>query len=188
MDSIELFQDAIRSGVPKGMRASLETGNLLTGARYIGIDYYEGLEPATHGEYEGYPTIPSIPSGMGQIEKNLNAVLAKIQALPLETTVERSNEALASLDATLESLHGILESDGIQQLPAEVEATLAEVRSVVNGLSPDSELYQSLNSSLAKLNRSLANLESLSRTLAEQPNAAVMPSKSTPDPMPEVRQ
>jgi hypothetical protein len=58
----------------------------------------------------------------------------------------------------------------------------------VGALSPDSELYQSLGSSLLRLNRSLGNLESLTRTLASQPNAAIMPSSAEPDPIPEVTQ
>ena len=48
------------------------------------------------------------------------------------------------------------------------------------------ELYQSLSSSLLRLNKSLGNLESLTRTLATQPNAAVMPTSAEPDPIPEV--
>jgi hypothetical protein len=59
---------------------------------------------------------------------------------------------------------------------------------VVSGLAPDSDLYQSLNSSLLRLNKSLGNLEALTRTLAAQPNAAVMPSSAKPDPIPEVTQ
>ena len=74
------------------------------------------------------------------------------------------------------------------ELPAELEATLEEIRLAVSGLTPDSDLYQSLSSSLLRLNKSLGNLEALTRTLASQPNAAVMPSSAKPDPVPEVSQ
>ena len=68
----------------------------------------------------------------------------------------------------------------------EVSATLEEIRLAVSGLTPDSDLYQSLSSSLLRLNKSLGNLETLTRTLATQPNAAVMPTSAEPDPIPEV--
>jgi paraquat-inducible protein B len=161
---------------------------LLTGAKYINIDYFEGVEEAAIGSFMEYPTIPAIETGLGQIEQKLTAVLDKINALPLEDTVTGANTAIATLNQTLASLHTILESQSTQQLPEQLDATLQDLRATLKGLSPDSEVYQSINSSLLRLNRTLGNMESLTRTLSEQPNAALMPSSPTPDPIPEVRQ
>jgi paraquat-inducible protein B len=186
--SIESLHRSIRFGVDNGMRASLETGSLLTGAKYISIDYFEGAEEAAIGSFLDYPTIPTIETGLGQIEQKLTAVLDKINALPLDDTVSSANTAIATLNQTLASLHTILESQSTQQLPEQLDATLQDLRATLKGLSPDSEVYQSINSSLLRLNRTLGNMESLTRTLSEQPNAALMPSSPTPDPIPEVRQ
>ncbi len=102
--------------------------------------------------------------------------------------VTGANAAVATLNQTLASLHTILESQSTQQLPKQLDATLQDLRATLKGFSPDSEVYQSINSSLLRLNRTLGNMESLTRTLSEQPNAALMPSSPTPDPIPEVRQ
>jgi paraquat-inducible protein B len=186
--SIEGLHTAIRFGVDNGMRASLETGSLLTGAKYVSIDYFEGAEEAAIGSFLDYPTIPTIETGLGQIEQKLTAVLDKINALPLDDTVSSANAAIATLNETLDSLHKILESQSTQQLPQQLDATLQELQTTLSGLSPNSEAYQSINSSLQRLNRTIGNLESLTRTLSGQPNAAVMPSNPTPDPIPERRQ
>jgi paraquat-inducible protein B len=186
--SIENLHKSIRFGVDNGMRASLETGSLLTGAKYVNIDYFEGVEEAAIGSFLDYPTIPSIETGLGQIEQKLTAVLDKINALPLDDMVTGANAAVATLNQTLASLHTILESQSTQQLPKQLDATLQDLRATLKGFSPDSEVYQSINSSLLRLNRTLGNMESLTRTLSEQPNAALMPSSPTPDPIPEVRQ
>jgi paraquat-inducible protein B len=185
---VEYLQTGIRTSITNGMRATMQTGNLLTGAKYVGLDFYDGLEPATQGEHFGYTSIPSIASGIGQLEQKLAAVLDKVQELPLETTVDTANAALGNLNQNLASLQKILDSQSTQELPADLEAMLEEIRIVVSGLAPDSDLYQSLNSSLLRLNKSLGNLEALTRTLAAQPNAAVMPSSAKPDPIPEVTQ
>jgi paraquat-inducible protein B len=140
------------------------------------------------GEFVGYPTIPTVASGLGQLQHQLSTILDKVNALPLEDTVASANSAMASLNANLQSLQKILDSQGTRQLPGEMAATLEEIRLAVSGLTPDSDLYQSLSSSLLRLNRSLGNLEALTRTLASQPNAAVMPSSAKPDPVPEVSQ
>jgi paraquat-inducible protein B len=186
--SIESLQRSIRLGVEKGMRASLETGSLLTGAKYVSIDYFQGVEEADVGSFFDYPTIPTLETGLNQIEQKLNLVLDKINALPLEDTVDKANTTISTLNQTLASLDTIMANQSTQQLPEEIDKTLQELRSTLNGFSPDSEVYQSISSSLLRLNRTLGNMESLTRTLSEQPNAVLLPSSPAPDPIPEVRQ
>lgn len=185
--SVEAMKNNIRIGVANGMRASLQTGNLLSGAKYIAVDYFEDVKEKSIGTFMDYPTIPAVSTGLQQIEQKLSAVLDKLNALPLEDTVTSANVAIASLNQNLESLHTILESQSAQQLPAQLDSTLRQLRETLSGLSPDTEVYQSINSSLLRLNRTLGNLESVTRTLAAQPNAVVMPSDPKPDPVPEVR-
>jgi len=109
-----------------------------------------------------------------------------IDALPLADTVSSANTAIGTLNNNLASLQLILENQSTQQLPEQLNQTLQELQTTLNGLSPGSDAYQSLNSSLLQLNRTISNLETLTRTLADTPNAAVMPTKKAPDPVPEV--
>ena len=184
--SIDELHKSITRGVSNGMRASLETGNLLTGAKFINIDYYDDTEAAAVGEFDNYPTIPSLETGLGQLEQKVTAILDKLNALPLDTTVTQANDTIATLNSTLENLNNLVMADGTQGLTAQLDQTLKELSNVLEGFSSGSGAYQSINSSLLRLNRTLGNIESLSRTLTEKPNAVVFPSKSAPDPVPEV--
>ena len=186
--SVDSMHQSILYGVENGMRASLETGSLLTGAKYISINYFEGAQDDSMGKFMEYATIPAIETGLGQIEQKLNAVLDKINALPLGDTVSGANSAIATLNQTLASLHTILESQSTQDLPEQLDKTLQDLRATLQGFSPESDAYQSINSSLLRLNRTLGNMESLTRTLSGQPNAALMPSSPLPDPIPEAQQ
>jgi len=186
--SIEEMNKAIHEGVKHGMRASMEMGNLLTGAKYVSIDYFKDVEPAGIGEFFGYPTLPSIGTGLGRIEQKLNAALDMINSLPLGDTVNETNKALATLNDTLDSLDKLIGSQGTQQLPVQLNETLEELRGILKGISENSGAYQSVNSSLLRLNRTLNNMESLTRTLSKQPNAVIFPSSPAPDPVPEVKQ
>ena len=186
-ESVGYLKDAIAKGVGNGMRVSLETGNLLTGAKYINIDYFSDVEPAFSGEFMGYTTIPSIETGLGQIEQRLNAVLDQINELPLEDAVRGANATIATLNATLMSLNSVLKDQSTQDLPGQLGETLEDLQNTLESVSPDSEMYQSIQSSLLRLNRTLGNMESLTRTLSGQPNAVLLPSDQVPDPIPEVR-
>jgi paraquat-inducible protein B len=185
--SVIAMRDTIAIGVANGMRATLETGNLLTGAKYIGIDYFKGEDEVSMGEWDEYTEIPTIGGGFDQIMVQVTALLGKFNALPLDETVASANSAIAELDKTLASLRVILEEKSTQELPGELNATLAELRAVLDGLSPDSAFYQNLNATLQQLNRTLGNVESLTRTLSGQPNAVIMPSRLPEDPIPEAR-
>ncbi len=186
--SVDLLRAVVETGVPNGMRARLETGNLLTGAQYVGLDYYPGADPAEAGTWGDYTEIPTIGGGLNQIMVKVNSILDKIDQAPLEETLVNVNDAVAQLDKALVGLEKILNSEDTQQLPEDLSKTLEELRQTLDGLSPDSDLYQNVNSSMRQLNRTLNNLESLTRTLSGQPNAAVMGSKLPPDPQPEARQ
>ena len=191
-ESIEGMRQSIAVGVTKGMRANLQTGNLLTGALYINIDWYKGQPAATIGKFEEFPVIPTIPSGLGRIEQQVSSLLDKLNALPVEPLMTRATTALGTMDgtmgsltATLNSLQQILEQDGTKALPDELSSTLAELRRTLDGFSPDSAAGESLNNSLFELNQALRNLEELTRTLSAKPNSLIFPGESPADPIPE---
>ena len=186
-DSVEAFGKSLKNAVGKGLRATLETGNLLTGAKYVYIDFFEGEPVAEAGSFGGYMTIPTVTGGFDQVLVKVNTLLDKFNALPLDVTVDKTNAAIEELDKTLAGLRVILEEDSTKALPGELDATLKELRRTLDGFSPGSPMYRSLNNTLQQLNRTMGNVESLTRTLSDQPNAAIMPSTPSPDPIPEAR-
>ena len=157
----------------------MERGNLLTGAQYINIDYYPAAEEAGLGTFMQYTTIPTIETGLAQLEEKVTSILDTINALPLADTV-------ATLNQNLVSLQSILDNQSTQELPTHLDQTVQELRAVIGSLSPNSDAAQTLDSSLLSLNRTLANLESLTGTLSRQPSAVIFPSSPEVDPIPEV--
>ena len=191
-ESVDGMRESVAAGVKSGMRASLQTGSLLTGALYINIDWYKDLPVTTVGEFGDYPAIPTIPSGLGRLEQQIGSLLDKFNALPLEAIAGNANAALATLDgtlasltATMSSLQVILDTEGTKALPGELNQTLAELRNALSSISPDSAMGQSLSDSVFELNRTLRNLEELTRTLSEKPNSLVFPTENPADPIPE---
>ena len=190
---IESFRRVVADGVrSSGLRASLETGNLLTGKQLISIDFYPDEEPAELGKFNEYSLIPTIETGIARLEQQVSAFLEKLNALPLEETVAGANKALnkaddtlVSLTAAINSINKVLASEDTQALPQELTATLADLRTVLNGLSPNSKMAQSLGSSVSILNATLISLDTLIRQLSIKPNAIIFPVSPEPDLIPE---
>ena len=117
-------------------------------------------------------------------------VYEKLKSALADGGIERQGlliPEVVELDASLAGLRVILEDQSTRALPGELKETLDKLQATINGLSPDSELYRNLNASMLQLNRTLGNVENLTRTLQGQPNAAIMPTNLPPDPTPEAR-
>ena len=191
--AIERLQQVIASGVrANGLRATLETGNLLTGKQLISLDYFPDEEPAELGSFEQYSVIPTIETGVARLEHQVSAFLEKLNALPLEETVAGANKALSKADDTLTSLtaaidsaNGVLANEDVQALPDELAATLYDLRTVLNGLSPNSKMAQSLGSSVSTMNATLKSLDTLIRKLSISPNSLIFFTTPESDPIPE---
>ena len=193
-ESIDRFKLAIKEGVPKGLRATLMTGNLLTGKQLVSVDFFPEEEPAELGVFEQYAVIPTIETGVGRLENQVSSFLEKLNSLPLEETVtgvnkvlDSADSSLASLTSTLDSVNGLIDSDDSRRLSSELVATLGELRSALTGLSPDSKMYQSLGASVNSLNGTLESLDALIRKLSVKPSSLLFPASPEMDPIPEAR-
>jgi paraquat-inducible protein B len=173
----EDLQESIGKAVQNGLRATLSTGNLLTGAQYVSVDFYPRATPAKQTQFAGRPTIPAIASGLQGIEEKITALLDKVNALPLNQTVAEVNTALADLNV-------ILASDGMRALPASLDSTLAELRGVLASVSGSSEMQQDLQTTLEELDQTLATVRAFVAELSDQPNALIFNRAPAKDPRP----
>ncbi|MGI8432968.1 MAG: intermembrane transport protein PqiB [Chthoniobacterales bacterium] len=150
-DGYEAAQQFISYNVSKGLRASLKSGNLLTGQMFVDLDYQKDAKPAEVREFEGYEILPTAPAGgLAQIQEQASALLAKLNALPLEKTVENASAALASIKAT---------ADGLKK--------------TASGFNDDSPLYRDLSETLRQLDETLRSLRGLTNTLERKPNSLI---------------
>jgi paraquat-inducible protein B len=182
-----ILQAGLERSIHNGLRATLQTGSLLTGSKQIYLGFFPNAPAAEMGQFGSYRSIPTIDSGLGEIQHQFSDLLAKINSLPLEDTVVGANTAISRLDDTLESLETLLASESTQGLPDELAKTLAELRNVLDGLSQDSLFYQDLASGIDSLNKTLQNLDRLSRDLADRPNSLIFAPAAEDDPVPEAR-
>jgi paraquat-inducible protein B len=183
--SVDIFRDSVKAGIPRGMRATLQSGNLLTGASLIAIDFYENVPDAGLGEFAGYPEIPTLAGGIAGLEQKLNQLLAKLNSLPLDTAVANLNSTLVSLRGTIDDVRVALTGDDAKQIAASLNSVLTELNTTLDSISPDSPGGERLERSLGDLNRTLRNLETLTRRLADKPNTLIFSPPVAADPEPQ---
>ena len=185
--AVEILEESLVGAVSNGLRATLSSSNLLTGQRSINLDYYPTEDPKKLGSFGAYTTIPTTGSGLNQIQQRIDMLLGKIDALPLEQSVASLNELLVSVNTAVESFNTLLNAQGMASLPADLDATLVELRDVLDGFSQDSDLYRNMGASMESLETSLDSLDRLIRKLSDQPSSLLSSPPVVADPIPEPR-
>ncbi|MDB6174468.1 MAG: Mammalian cell entry related domain protein [Chthoniobacteraceae bacterium] len=184
-DDLSAGPGVIAQSVRTGLRATLKTGSLLTGQLFVDLDFQKEGPSAEVVMVEGYRTIPTISSGLGQLQDKVTALLDKFQALPLNETVTNANTALAEIKdmavvakGTVAELNGaaanldkLLASKETQALPAELKSSLTSLRKTLDGFNQNSSVYRDLATTIQELSSALRAIDSLATTIERKPSS-----------------
>ena len=143
-DNTEAAENFVADAVRNGMRASLKTGNLLTGQLYVDLDFQKDAPAMSVTEIDGYRVLPTAAGGLGELTEKANAVMDKLQALPLEETVKNASDALAAIKNVTASLKTTLGSyNADSQMYRELVETLNSVRALADTIErkPNSLIF-----------------------------------------------
>ncbi|KFC09102.1 paraquat-inducible protein B [Trabulsiella guamensis ATCC 49490] len=179
--------------IQRGLRGSLKTGNLVTGALYVDMDFYPKA-PAVTGmrEFGGYKIVPTVSGGLAQIQQKLVDTLDKINNLPLNPMLEQATNTLSEsqrtmrrLQTTLDNLNKLTASQSMQQLPQDMQQTLRELNRSMQGFQPGSAAYNKMVADMQRLDQVLRELQPVLKTLNEKSNSLVFEAKDKKDPEPK---
>lgn len=182
----------LERGKKRGLRATLKTGNLLTGSLYIDVDFYDNLGPYRGPDrVAGYKIIPTTSSGLNQIQEKLVATLDRINRLPLDpllvqatNTLKESQRTMSELEKTLKHVNQFVGSPAMKTLPEETQKTLLELNRSIKGIQPGSPAYTKLVGDMQRLDRVLRELQPVLETLNGKSNAFILEAKRAQDPYP----
>lgn len=185
-EAADRLRQAIGEAISNGLRATLESGNIITGSRIVGLDIYDAIEPVEAADFKGFPTIPTTSSGFDHIQVQVNRLLDKLNDLAVDDTLASANAAIGELELTLKAMRTILEDESAQDMTETLQAALTELDRLLQGYSSESEFHTELNRTLTELKNTLDSLQGVTDQLADKPNAIVFPVKPVEDPEPRV--
>jgi paraquat-inducible protein B len=160
--------------IANGMRAQLRTGSLVTGMLYIGLDFVDGAAPAKLDWSHLPVALPTVPSSLLVLEKRLQGIAGKIDALPLQQLSGDLRRDLASLDQALKGVDALAKNIDARIVP-EAAATLGQARKAIASadgmIASGSPLRNELEDSLVEVRRAASALRALADTLDRHPEA-----------------
>ena len=174
-----------------GLRATLKTGSLLTGAMFVDFDYYPD-EITNELTYKGdFPVVPTMSSGFAQLEVKLSSILDKIDKLPLDNavkqfalTAEESRSVLNELALVAKAARETIDNPEFKQLPTDFKKTISELEKSIISLGPAGSLQGDLLRTLDEFRSAMRSMESLTDTIKEKPNSIFFGKEGSKDPRP----
>ena len=110
--------------VERGLRAQLQTGNLLTGELFVDLTFAPGAAPAELDLSGPVPVIPSVPATLEALQASATAIMNKIAALPIE-------ELMVSLSKTADGLERIVNAPELQRAAASLGPAINDLRQII---------------------------------------------------------
>ena len=190
-DSLAELHSRMENRVGEGLRATLSTGNIITGELYVSLDFFPNEDAATIDKLGDYYIFPTVSSGFSQIQKQITNILNTVESLPIEETVVSANAAIAELEKalvaaqeTMNSVTQFIGKEETQGLPAEINQTLEELRKTVESFSSDSDFQRTTIDTLKEIEEVADGIESMLKTLKAKPTALIFSGNQEEDPIP----
>ena len=164
--------------VRRGLRAQLQSGNILTGQMLIDLDIYPEAEKAEIRREGEYLVLPTIPTTIDSLMASLGGFLERVNRVPLEDIGVNLNSVLENLDTTIKGVDSLVRSSDVSDTLGNVRlaseqlaATLKEIEGVAASFSQDSDAYQALLRTMHELSGASRSLRQMAEYLERHPEA-----------------
>ncbi len=178
--------------VAKGLRAQLESGNLLTGQKLVEFDIHPNASPASILWEGTYPRLPTLPGSVEAVTSQIASIIDKLEKLPiteiaddLKATVKNAKTLTGSpaIPRALNQLNLVLDDllvfvDSLQgNLSPDMLSTLQQARETLRSaqsmLDSDSDLQSTVKSAMEEVSKSARSLRILTEYLETHPEALI---------------
>ncbi|MCF4997934.1 MCE family protein [Pseudomonas syringae] len=155
--------------VDNGLRAQARSGNLLTGQLYIALDFFPKA-PKVPFDLSARPiTIPTVPGSLELLQEQFQAMIDKINKLPIDRIAGNLDSNLVEMRKGLGQFN-TKTLPGVQKALNDMSTTLQTASST---LAEDSPQREKLGETLDELGRMSRSLRELSDYLGRNPESLI---------------
>ena len=166
----------VDSLVQKGLRAQLQTGNLLTGQLFVDMDFHEDAVPAEVDWSGKYPVLPTVQQSIEELTGIVSRLVKRIEAIPLEQMSAEIQEIVLNLNESILLVRNLLHQVRSEIQP-EAMATLSQANKTLAAMeamiSADSPLNQGATRTLEELAGAARSMRILVDYLERHPDALI---------------
>jgi paraquat-inducible protein B len=117
--------EMLKTLVERGLRARLQTGNLLTGQLFVELDMHPDTAINLVNADGPYPELPTIPATLDELQRSVKKFLANLDNLDLASI---STELVGALRGA----KALVSSDALQATLIDLRASVSTLRSILD--------------------------------------------------------
>lgn len=190
-ESLSAVKETMHQWIQRDLRATLRMGNVLTGGLYVDLQHDKGATPMSVNVVNNIEVIPTVSNEFTQITQKADAILDKINNLPLDKMVtdvtavitdikgaaNRVEEASGDFDALMADIDIKAINDNLNDVLVNVSALLQNYAE--GGLSK-SEIQDTVDA----MQETMRNIQPLLLQLNQKPNGLIFSGDAKDDIQP----
>ncbi len=175
-ETVEI-RERMNKMIASGLHGFISSGNLLTGSKFIEIQYVDNTE-SKEQFFNGYQVIPTAASEIDNLLQKLDNIFASLDQLPLDDLVGNASHAMKEMktamvdfSAASTQVDKFLDNAEGKAMVANVNKTLRSIEGLAKGFSEGSKTHQDIRTMLQALEGALKELTPVLAQLNHQPNS-----------------
>jgi paraquat-inducible protein B len=129
----------VEAFVNRGLRAQLKTGSLITGSRYVALEFFTDAKPVTLDWSQTPLQFPTQPGNLESIETGVAEFIKKLNKVPLEDIGKDLHKSIVGLQSTLTNTDQLIKDANKMVAPgsvldSQVNQTLQQVGGAAQAL------------------------------------------------------
>jgi paraquat-inducible protein B len=191
---LEFIRKQTSLWIKRGLRATLKTGNLLTGALFVDLQTYPDAPFIEGQSLQDYEVIPTSSGEFSEITAKVTAILDNINDIKLKAISDNANNMLSqiaqaaeTLQSTANSAERLFTTVHEDKVSRALTDTLENLSNLSQDFSADSETYKELNYTMQSLQSTLKELQPLLLQLNSTPNSLIFNDGNGPRLIPRAK-
>ena len=191
-EGLAFVKETMRRWLEDDLRATLRMGNVLTGGLYVDLQHVKNAESTELRTVNGYDVIPTVSNEFTQITQKADAILDKINDLPLEgmvhdvrTALLDMKEAAASVEATSDDFDALVTSIDAEAINDNLNNVLVSMEALLKNYSEGGLSQSEIKETVDTMQETLRNIQPLLLQLNKSPNSLIFSDSQGDDIQPK---
>ena len=180
-EGLNAIKQTMRNWLRKDLRATLRMGNVLTGGLFVDLQHVSKPDDSNEiAMLNGYEVIPTVSNEFTQITQKADAVLDKINQLPLGDmvsnvllAVEDMKLAAQSVETASDDFDALIENVDTELLNTNLNQVLLSLDSLLKNYSEGGLSQSEIKETVDTMQDTMRNLQPLLLKLNQSPNSLI---------------
>ncbi|MBU3022466.1 intermembrane transport protein PqiB [Aestuariibacter sp. A3R04] len=190
-DSLNAVKETMHQWIKRDLRATLRMGNVLTGGLFVDLQHDKGTTPLPVKAVNGIEVIPTVSNEFTQITQKADAILDKINDLPLDRMVTDITAVITDIKGAANRVEiasgdfdALMEDIDIKTINNNLNNALVNISALLQNYAEGGLSKSEIQETVDAMQETMRNLQPLLLQLNQKPNGLIFSDNPKDDVQP----